>query len=381
LPKRSPQAEINPAVFVWLRKSSGWTVSDVAKRISTSIEVVQAIESGTRKPTLRQLKDLATAFRRPLAAFFLPEPKKEKPLPKDYRTINSNLKGQFDKKTILAIRKARYYQSITQELTKNIDTSIVPEITPAELSMNPIVLASKIRNKFNLTLDLQKSFKTSYNFFNYLRDILENWNILVFRFSMPIDDARGFVLADENPAVLVVNSKDTIEARIFTLMHEYAHLLLGESVIDTPSIFDSDSFKIEHWCNTFASNFLLPRNNAQEIFTANQASLTESKNLNRLSRKIKLSKAMLLYNMYKYEFISQVELNSVLSRYTPVLIPETQEGVHIPVDRKKLAELGEKFISLVANNYEQQHITINDALSYLSIKAKHFDKILSKAGK
>jgi len=53
-------------------------------------------------------------------------------------------------------------------------------------------------------------------------------NILVFQFSMPIEDARGFALTDMNPNVIVVNSKDSIEARLFSLMLEFGHILLGE---------------------------------------------------------------------------------------------------------------------------------------------------------
>ena len=70
--------------------------------------------------------------------------------------------------------------------------------------------------------------------FNLLRDIIEDKNILVFQISMPVEDARGFAIADETPAIIVVNSKDHIEARVFSLMHEFGHILLKESGISLP---------------------------------------------------------------------------------------------------------------------------------------------------
>ncbi len=382
MPTRSPLADINPAVFKWLRESSGWTIPEVAKRLNTSDAVIQAIEAGERKPTLRQLKELTTAFRRPLAAFFLPQPKVEKPLPKDYRMIHPDQKGVFTKKTILALRKARYLQTISQELSNNTGSLITPTIKSVDIKTNPITISDTFRKRFVLTFEKQKNFNSSYQFFNYLRDILEDWNILVFQFSMPIDDARGFILADDFPVVIAVNTKDTIEARIFTLMHEFAHLLLGETVIDIPSLINTHSTKIEKWCNTFASSFLFPEEDVKDVFETYQNNLTETKILNRLSRKLKLSKAMILYNMYKHDFISQKEYNDVLERFQ-IIASQTplSKGGGVPIDRKRLSELGVKFVSLVVDNFEKQHITYSDALSYLSIKSKNFNKVLAKAEK
>ena len=59
---------------------------------------------------------------------------------------------------------------------------------------------------------------------------------------------------------------------------------------------------------------------------------------------------------------------------------ETKAG-GIPADVRCLSEIGNKFVSLVANNYDRNHITYTDALNYLSIKSKNFDKVLAKARK
>ena len=44
-------------------------------------------------------------------------------------------------------------------------------------------------------------------------------------------------------------------------------------------------------------------------------------------------------------------------------------------DRRCLSELGAKFVSIVANNYDKNYITYTDALNYLSTKSKNFDKV------
>ena len=91
MPKKSHSVEVKPEVFKWLRESSGWTQEEIAKRIKTTPEIIQNIETGDKKPTIRQLKELSNVFKRPVAAFFLDEPIIEKPKPKDYRMLPNKM--------------------------------------------------------------------------------------------------------------------------------------------------------------------------------------------------------------------------------------------------------------------------------------------------
>jgi Zn-dependent peptidase ImmA (M78 family) len=381
--RKSIKVDVKPEVFKWLRESAGWSIEDVSKRIKTSPETVTAFEAGKKKPTLRQLRELSQSFRRPIAAFLLSEPKKEKPKPKDYRFIPNKI-GIFDKKTILVLRKARSLQEIGKELSRNIEYDTKAKVERVDVSDRPEKIARKYRDIFELNEEKQRKFKTPYELFNYLRDILENMNILVFQFSMPVEDARGFVLSDELPAIIVVSTKDSIEARIFSLMHEFAHILLGESVIDFPDISLSYRNRIEKWCSEFASSMILPKETAKTLFEANRNNLTDRKTLKALSRKHKVSKAMILFNMLKMDYITKIDYENIINRYKPKpteIERKGKGGGGISADKKCISEVGTKFVSLVANNYDKGYINYTDALNYLSIKSKNFDKVLAKAVK
>ena len=282
------------------------------------------------------------------------------------------------------MRRARNLQEVSEELSININYKVKPEVKLITDSYDPKKVATEYRNLFQLTEEKQCKFKTPYELFHYLRDILEGMNVLVFQFSMPVEDARGFVLVDESPNVIVVNTKDSIEARLFSLMHEFAHILLGESVIDLPDSVAISRNKIEVWCNEFASSFLLPENMAKNAFDSKKEGLTQTQTLNTLSRKYKISKAVILVKMLKLNYITKNEYDDVLGRYKPK--PEATEkgkkqGGGLSSDKKCLSQIGNKFISIVARNYDKNYITYTDALSYLSIKSKNFDKVLAKARK
>lgn len=373
---------IEPSVLKWLIESSGWTPEEIAKRLKTSPQNVHKMLSGEKKPTFRQLQELANTFKRPVAAFLLSKPKQEKPKPKDYRMLPDRA-DTFDKKTLLVLRESRRLQGLSRELSRNINYDTKTKLELATVTASPETFAEKYRQLFDLTEDNQRRFKTSYELFHYLRSILEGINIYVFQFSMSVEDARGFVFVDEFPFTLVVNAKDSIEARLFTLMHEFAHILLGESAIDLPDATSTTRNSIESWCNRFSAAFLLPKPLAYAIFNENKATLTERKTLDYLSRKYKVSKAMLLTSMRKLQYITQQDYENKLNQFKPGLVSEKQKGAEgrggMPVEVRTISKVGNKFVSLVADNYDKEFITYTDALNYLSIKSKNFDKVLAKA--
>ena len=381
---KSFTVDVIPQVLIWLRESAGWKIEEVSKRLGTTSEIILEFEAGKKSPTLSQLMILSELYKRPLASFFLSKPKEEKPLPKDYRFL-PNRAGIFDKKTMLAIRRARNLQNIGKELSQNIRYETATKAKKAELTDAPEIIASEYREIFDLSFEKQRKLRDAYKLFGYLRDVLEDLNVLVFQFSMPIEDARGFALADDLPSIIVINSKDSIEARLFTLMHEFSHILLGETVIDIPDESLKNRNNVERWCNAFSSSFLLPEESARALFIRYHDRLTETDILNSLSRKYKVSKATLLIKMLELNYISNQEFEEVMSRYvregTGKKTEEKKKMIRVTSDQRCLSEMGNKFVSLVANNFDKEFITYGDALSYLSIKSKNFDRVLEKARK
>ncbi|MBC8525715.1 MAG: ImmA/IrrE family metallo-endopeptidase [Candidatus Cloacimonetes bacterium] len=377
--KKSFEVEVNPQIIKWVINTSGWSINDLSQKSIASENTIKKWIKGEKYPTFRQLENLSKYLKRPVAVFLLPNPPEEKPLPKDHRTLPENRKNKFDKKTILAIRIARRLQGIVKELGENLNQDFEPKISFLKLSDNPKEIAESYRNKFQITEEVQKNWKSSYFAFNTLRKLIEDMNILVFQLPMPIEDARGFVLTDDIPPVIVINSKDEIiEARIFTLLHEFAHILLGESGIDMPenSLLTYTTDKIEKWCNDFASLFLLPTPIAMKMFKQYRGSLTQWDTLHKLSVNYKVSKGMLLYNMKKFNYITKVEYEQILNELRGT--PTVKRKGGLPPYKKCISQKGWRTISLVTTNLEKGFITTCDVLDYLSIKHKQFDKLLSE---
>jgi Zn-dependent peptidase ImmA (M78 family) len=375
--KESFEVEINNEVLKWAINTSGWDISKLAEKVGISENDLNKVLNNEKKLTITQLKKLSKLIKRPLAFFLLSElpPEEKKPLPRDYRMIPGK-EGIFSKETLFTIRIARRLQTVSRELAQNLNMGLEPTVTIVTTEDNPQKIAEEYRNKVKLSENLQKKVANPNKLLNFLRDFIERQNILVFQFPMPVEDVRGFALSDDIPKVIVINSKDQVTARIFTLMHEFAHILLNESVIDMPeeSLVIENQNEIEKWCNDFASEFLLPESLAREIFNENKQSLTETKTLDRLSNKWKLSKKFILYKMLELNFIDKPQFDEILKRPYK---EKKMKGGPSP-DVRCISEKGKRFISLVSANVNNNFITFADALGYLSIKSHHYQKVLQK---
>lgn len=376
--KRTFKVEVNSEMIKWAIETSGWSVPELSKKLKISEKNIESWINGKKSPTLKQLESFAKYVKRPLSVFFLPKPPKEKPLPKDYRML-PNREGIFSRETILTIRTARRLQKIAKDLLEDLGRDTKPIVSHVNSVDNPLEIAKEYRKIFKINEEIQKKWRDAYEAFNFLRETIENMNIFVFQLPMPIEDARGFTLVDEEPFVIVINSKENIEPRIFTLAHEFGHVLLRESEIDLPEEFLASpekikNGKIEKWCNEFASEFLFPSSIAKRVFEENKPSLlkNEEKTLEKLSRRYKISKTMILYNMVKLGYLSIEKYEEVVKKAEFI-----ERGGFLPPEKRCLAEKGERFVYLVDANFERKNITFDQALDYLGTKFKHYNTILS----
>ena len=374
--KKILKLSANPQIIEWAIKNSGWELNEILPKIGISKAIYDKWLNLSDKPTISQLESISNKTKRPLALFFLDKVPVEKPSPKDFR-LNPKQEGKFDKKTIFAIRRARKLQSALKEFGENILGDTIKNLDIG-LDNSPQSIAKDLRQKFGLDEDLQRKMKDSYKLFNFLRSKLEEEKIFNFQISMPLEDARGFALSDDIPRVIVVNSGDIIEARIFTLIHELGHALLENTEVSIPNFKDTN--KIEKWCNEFASSFLLPQDIARRIFEENKNNLIDYDTLKKLSRKYKLSKSMLLYNMVKLNFIAPEVYEEILSKCIKKESPEKKKssGGGVSAEKRCLSEFGASFVSIVADNIDKKTITYSDALDYLSIKSRSFEKLINR---
>ena len=375
---KSFEVNVNPEILRWARERAGFSEEETAKKLKTNTENYRKIETGEKKPTFTQIERLAHFFKRPIAVFFLPEPPDEPPFSTSFRIMPKS-EQNLSKELRLAIRKTRYYQSIANELMEDLGINTKANVSSATINDDPLLLAREERRKLGISIEEQFKFKNAYSALSKWRDAVEAQNILVFQFKFPIESARGFSLMDKEPPVIVLNSSDNILARIFTLFHEYAHILLRLPEIYTGEETIGHDKKIENWCNKFASEFLAPESIIKNE-DAYRELIDKTKNLEEvleiLSNRFKVSKHAILTKLKVINVISNEEYEEISSKLKSQFIEEEKRGFSLPPHKRCIQEKGKKFVSIVLNAKEKEIITSADMIEYLSLKSDNLKKLI-----
>jgi Zn-dependent peptidase ImmA (M78 family) len=131
---------------------------------------------------------------------------------------------------------------------------------------------ASVTNRMREVLGLQQNWAVEYHnedeAIKALRSCIEKAGVFVFSNGIVRNNTHrklnsneflGFVMSDKYAPVIFINNADFKAAQIFTLAHEFAHLLFGIS-----AAFDLDELKPandpgEKACNAVAAEFLVPR--------------------------------------------------------------------------------------------------------------------------
>ncbi len=244
-------------VLRWARNTRGLSTKDAATKLKITEGELEQFENGNSQPDLETFDRMVSAYKQPESVLLLTTPPPTIALPRDFRTSGGRRAG-LTPETRLALREARELQQYVSELVID-DPQLIKslKIKPATTTENPEQRAAIEREHLGVSLAVQLRWKPQEDSFNRWRDWLEKKGLIILLKKMPWKDCRGFLLLEEDMLpTIVINSEDMPSARIFSLFHEYAHLLLGAASICQATRAQSPS---ERWCNEFASAFLLPR--------------------------------------------------------------------------------------------------------------------------
>ena len=87
--RRKTEALVEPDVLRWARETAGLSPEEAAHSLQVKDKRIQAWESGQKRPSMPQLRKMATVYKRLLSDFYLPSPPPENPLPHDFRRLPS----------------------------------------------------------------------------------------------------------------------------------------------------------------------------------------------------------------------------------------------------------------------------------------------------
>lgn len=386
-------ALVEPSVLRWARESIDLTPVAAARKIGVPDDRVQAWESGQVPPTIAQLRKAAEVYKRSLAVFFLPAPPAGFDTLRDFRRHQGAAAGPWSPGLHEDYRRAQVQRELALELyeLEDAEPSTKWRIDPLPSADDELASVARERLLSVSPLPLPSASGTVYEHINSWVAALETAGVMVLASAggrVPTAEMRAFSLYFDVLPVIVVNGADAPRGRLFSLLHECAHLLLHTSglcdtITDTAAT--TPDRQLEARCNRIAAAILMPRTRVflqpevvrrehdraswdYDALTTAAAPFGVSAEafLRRLLDLGRVDAAF--YRARREEFLKQYEENEGR--------PVSSGGDWY---RNTARDLGKGYVRQVADAYRRRVIDSYTAASYLNVKVGQIGRLAQAA--
>lgn len=393
--------KVNPEILTWARETAGLTLDEASQKLRISEargvsppDRLAALEAGEVEPTRPLLVKMAKKYRRPLLVFYMSAPPREGDRGQDFRKLPQDYLGTSEPLVNALIRDVQARQSIIRAVLEDEDEAEkLPFVGSMKMSDGVEAVVNAIRETVEVDLEEFRSQQSPNKAFQLLRSSVEALGVFVLLIGdlgshhtqISLEAFRGFALADDVAPFIIINDQDARSAWSFTLIHELAHIWLGQTGIS--NIYHGKA--VEKFCNEVAGEFLLPKDELSTLDVEEGLSFQETrKRIGEFARARNLSSSMVAYSLFRTGKIDHPTWR-LLSQTFEKLWKERKEAKRQKARKKdggpnyyvvRRHRLGTNLISLVQRMMAGGALTTTKAGKVLGIRAKNVQKLLELNG-
>jgi Zn-dependent peptidase ImmA (M78 family) len=377
----------NPELLLWARKTAGLDLATASHKIGHDEDRVRAWEEGKEQPTIVQLRKVASVYKRPLAVFYLPAPPADFSVLQDFRRFPNGISPEFSSDLRYLIRHVMERQEWSAEYRSQHGGQKIQYVGSEDTKKKVTEVAERARQLLGISLKTQSQWRNLDIALRNWIEAFERIGLLVFQSSkVESNEMRGFAIPNDFAPAVLINSKDTHSARIFTLFHEFAHILLaagGVSNLSFPNQMRSLEQDIEIYCNFVAAEVLVPQSafiTSLSDFNKNRTSDIDN-SIQQLSRHFAVSREVIARRLLDHNFISSSDYEERRNQYINEAIMsrlQRQKGeMKIPASTRVVHANGRQFTREVLAAYGDGEITARDLSGLLNVQLWHVPRIES----
>ncbi len=254
---------VNPALIRWARERAGVAQEDLAIRFRKLLDW----ERGETLPTLQQLEAFARSVHVPFGYLFLDQPPDERLPIADFRTVADTAKSDASPDLIDTLYAMQRRQAWLHEHLFGNGAEPLTFAASAHLGDDPVAVGREMRRTLGLNGGWAAGVRSWQDAVNELRRIIDQVGVMAVingvvgndtHRRLNVAEFRGFALTDQYAPLIFVNGADAKSAQMFTLVHELAHIWLGEGGLSGFESLLPGGTEVEDWCNRAAAEFLVP---------------------------------------------------------------------------------------------------------------------------
>jgi len=361
----SPRAYVTPSVLLWARESVALDLARAATKIDVSVEQLERAEHGDHLLTLRQAERAAEAYGRAFAELFMPRPPNEPTVETRFRMLRGVSRGPWSHELVKLERDIRRRQKAMTEIYAALGEDPPWLHVASSLRLGHEVPSEDVvRHLLHLEPPILRA--PSYNSYWHSRKIvlraIEWTGVLVIRQSVPDDGVRGFLLPHPEVPAIFVNSADDPRAQAYTIVHEFAHLLVAHL-----GLSEDDE---EARCDLFAGRVLMPRDDFIARFKEGSSSDAVA-TASAVAREFGVTPFAAAVRARQLDLFTFADVDRVQHRQK--LAPRESSGGD--GNRNKVSRLSPTFTDMVLTAADASAVTLSAASRLLRTKIDDFDKL------
>ena len=376
--------DIAPDVIEWILSHL------IEENVSLSIiDTLKKWKIGEKKPTFSQLEKVSNQINIPFGYFFLQEPPAEENKILEFRTIDSIESQNPSRELIDTIDNMEDIQEWMKNYQIKQGYSPLSIIGSMEGVQDIKSIANKMREDMELQEDWYCDMQDSWNSFKYLRSIMEDQGILVMlngvvgqntHRSLAIEEFRAFTLIDEYAPLIFINSNDSSNGKLFSLLHEAAHIWLGrDNFYNDRYGAGKDVSSLERVCNSVAAEIIVPNNRFITEWNKN-SNISDLERIEKFSEIFKCGATVIARRALDNKFINIHEYEKVardaIEQYNEFKSNQKRDGGNF---YNNIAVKNDRRLILALNSSIYEGTTqFTDAYRITNTNRKTFSKLVDK---
>jgi Zn-dependent peptidase ImmA (M78 family)/DNA-binding XRE family transcriptional regulator len=381
---RSTEAMVEAQILKWARETAGLSPEEAARSLQSKEEKVLAWEQGEERPSMPQLRKMATVYKRQLSDFYLPAPPDEAALPHDFRRLPGDGVFHYSRALRYQLRQARQRRDLALDLASEQEVEL-RQLPLVQIAKATERLGSQVRELLQVTLTEQRTWREPRKSYNAWRARVEAAGVLVFQVTgVQPSEMLGFSVTEQPLPIIGINRKLAPNGRTFTLLHEFVHVLLRQSSlcdIEESFVRSPQEQSTEIFCNAVAAAALVPHDALLSdplVSPHKQARDWSDDELTAIARKFGVSTHVILRRLLTAGRTSQAfyAARAALWRvYEPAPVKEDDEEFRRNMPQEVVSDLGRPFVSLILESYLSSNLSLSDTSRYLGLRAGQVAKV------
>lgn len=290
---------VEPALLEWAERNGSKDVVALRRKFTHW----DAWVSGDSAPSLAQVRKIADFTNIPFGMLMLSQPPQVELPIEDFRSgRNSQLRHAFptsSRNLLDVIMQMQRRQSWYEDYLGSVGADVPLSFVGVSRGATYMAASASIRARLKYEVKDRAAFKNSNEARSYLIRAFEEIGGLVVIASMVANNTsrildnrefRGFTLQSNlAPLVFVNSAHESVNAQVFSLLHEFAHVWRGESGVSAnenkdcpnrdphlmnPPPNPRDKREIEQWCDLVAAEVAVPEGDLRQRFDVGYRDLT-----------------------------------------------------------------------------------------------------------